>query len=415
MMNFQGYIYYSQKSLYYWIIFPIAQAKRGFKEIYNFLGHILWSELMEGKTVEGELANIVIFILFCLLSLLLYYAKDSGRILLVVSIILWYIDSSLAKQQYLQTQDKLPTSLSFISEDDLQWQITLPNREIIRSELNRFKIKNISITPRAVYGGAFQEKVGQVWQLEIYLYDRTNLVIHEEKTPLAAVQQGSILAKKLSVPVIFAGSEGIGDYAEVPLDLSSIKVEKVRDRAIKVQKKLGKWHIYTKWQLANSGRFLKKVIKESGFLLFLILMTKLMVEFGAILYYLLLAFMGNKPDTLYYSGIGNSLTLDFDVMDAIEIAIALIVMFVQGWRISREKHLYINSQTFTFLINNQKQGQLFTQNIEAALFLPIPEPEILILARDRALTLADWQQEDELKVMLQAISEGIQECQKTKD
>lgn len=72
-MSFRGEITYLQKGFYASLIWPLVQVKKAFQLIYDLILKIVWSELIEGKKIDNELASLAIFLIFCLFSLVAYY------------------------------------------------------------------------------------------------------------------------------------------------------------------------------------------------------------------------------------------------------------------------------------------------------------------------------------------------------
>ncbi len=63
---FQGTTTYLSEHWYAKIISPLVQVKKLLQAIYEFLLHLIWSELIFGKKLDNELDSLLAFIVFCL-------------------------------------------------------------------------------------------------------------------------------------------------------------------------------------------------------------------------------------------------------------------------------------------------------------------------------------------------------------
>ncbi len=81
---FQGTTSYLSEHWYAKIISPLIQVKKLLQSVYEFLLHIIWSELIYGKKLDNELDSLLAFIVFCLLSLLGYYLRDYIQLILII-------------------------------------------------------------------------------------------------------------------------------------------------------------------------------------------------------------------------------------------------------------------------------------------------------------------------------------------
>lgn len=400
-MEFQGHIHSQKQGTFAKLIFPLVQVKKLFEVIYSFLLQTIWSELFEGKKLNNDTANFIAFIAFCLLSLIVFYIQDYISIILMVSFVIWYIDVWFAKKYYLESPT-LTATLTSLDEDTLQWRMTLPTQKAIQSKFTRNQIKEIGIVSRQVYGGAFEESLGIVWQIEIHLYDGAILLIHEEKTALNALKTAKTLANAFQVALFFADTEGNGDYAEKAIAMDSLETQ-----GIIVQKTPSKWHIGSKWRLSHSWQLLKQILKKSGFFLFLVMMTGFMIKFGGYVNFILANYLNINIGNYSIPGLLAWLEPEFELIDIIELAIAILLIIYQGFRMSQEKHIYIDQFYLKYFINNRKIAQLNTSNIESVLLVKHPEISILVLGEGTEITITNLQQEKEYKAMLLQIADGI--------
>jgi hypothetical protein len=404
---FQGQVFYPKQNLYASLIFPIVQVKKFFQLLYDSLLKIIWEELIYGKKIGNELVDFVIFFVFAFLSLAFYYLVNYLPILLIVSVLIWWIDYGLAKQQYLKDSPQVSVTLTPENEDLIYWSISFPNNTPIQSEFTLNQIKEISLVNRPVYGGAFQELVAKIWQVQLLFYDGSDLLIDEQKEVIDALKTAKHLAVYFQVPITFTGSGGKGLYAAQLLNLDSLNPPtNSKQKSIKCHKNSQKWHIYSQWRLSNSWLLFKQIIQESGFLLFVIIMMRIMVLFGQLVYYLILLFTQDNSSRILLQLNAPSLAWQGKQMIAFFIAIALMIF--KGWQLSRRKHIYLDKYYLRFFVDNQKLGKIKTEEIEANLLLLNPQPEILIFSPNQAIRIKNFQQQEEAEALLLSLNEALQ-------
>jgi hypothetical protein len=403
IIAFQGTVNYLTNNRYAALIFPLVQLQKLFKKVYNFVLRLIWNELIYGKKVENELAAFLTFIAFCLLSWLVYIWRDYLSFILTSSLIIWCLDYWLAKHQYLKKKNNVSVILKQEAEDSVTWMMQFPDAKSLDSTFINGKIREISISNRPIYGGAFQEIMGRVWQIELILYDGSDLVIDEQQSVVEAVKKAKRIAKYFNVPIVFEASQGSGQYAADRLNKDLLDLG-----GIKCQKSQPKWHICSRWRWINSWFLLKQISQESGFLFFVLIMSGLMVRFGQLVQAAISLFLGNPVSVIDLSGIFLGFNSSFSWQQKVGLAIAIAMMVFKGWQLSREKHIYLDKYYLKFAIDNQKIDRLKTQEIETALLLYNPEPELLILAHDRAIVIPKFQREEDCKALLYQVEQGIQ-------
>jgi hypothetical protein len=82
-MNVRGSVYYPQHALFSRLVLPLKKKKKIFHQVYHFILQTVWQELISGKTIESELANLVLFAIFCVFSLLIFYFQVSHQIYVI--------------------------------------------------------------------------------------------------------------------------------------------------------------------------------------------------------------------------------------------------------------------------------------------------------------------------------------------
>jgi hypothetical protein len=398
---FQGKSIYPQKSVYAILIFPLVWLKKLFQSLYSFLLKVMWAELIEGKKKDNELAGLFLFVIFLMLSWLSYLSKAYFPIIFTLFFIIWCLDYNFAKSEYRKGKYTIPIKITDKGEERLLWSFALPHQKPLQSELNWGQIRALMIDHRSIYGGSFQEKIGNVWQISLQGFDGSEWVIDEEKTVTQAFNQVRIFTQWIDVPIIFRGSRGHNNYAEYPLDPDIIKFLDSTKPGIEVQTNQQKWHIYSVWRLRHSWALFKQIFQDSGFILFLLVMSKVMLICGQIIDGVIKGFQGN----VVILEVPNHL---FSQWTFFPFLIAIALMVYKGWQLSRVKHSYLDQNFFKVAIDNQVMGKLNTAEIKAVLFLANPDSEILILTAKEAIIIPKLQTEEDSQLYLHYLQQGIE-------
>ncbi|MBR8829010.1 MAG: hypothetical protein DSM107014_14110 [Gomphosphaeria aponina SAG 52.96 = DSM 107014] len=312
---------------------------------------------------------------------------------------LWLIDYHLAKKQYLYGK-QITVTMELGEADSVLWQMLPPEGRIL--EFLPTQIRQISLVHQQILGGAFQEVMGTVWQVEINLEDGNNLLIDQEKKAFIAVKKAKIIASYFNVPIIFISSEGKGKYAAEEIAFEAVAA---LPQTIKLQQKNGKFHIYSQWQLNNSWLLLKQIFQKSGFLLFLLVMNGFMLGFGALVNAIVLSNLGINVGVVYLPGIFHWFKPELGW--TFWLTIAILVMIFKGANLSHAKHIYLDKEELKIYRDNQKIGQIKTKNIETTLLIKEPFSVILILGENQELIIQDLQQEAEFRAFILKLEEGL--------
>jgi len=399
---FRGKIIYQPLGFYGSLISPLAIVKKTFKFIYDLLLQLIWSELIQGKKFANEIASLLAFLVFSLLSWLFYYLQAYNQIIIILFATIWFVDYQIAKNQFMKNKH-LSVTLDFTTENTVIRQIQNPDGNSFKSEFLASQVRQIYISHQQISGGAFQEVVGTVWQIEINLEDGNNLLIDQQKKAFLAVKKAKLLTTYLDVPIIFIFSEGNGKYAA-----ENINLEKLDSlpQTIKLHKKNDRLHLYSQWQITNSWLLLKQIFEKSGFFLFLLIINAFMLRFGALVNGIVSPFFGVKGGVIYFPSIFEWFKPELGLIQLLGLIFAIAVMIVKGANLSRAKHIYLDKHELKFFRDNQKLAQIKTENIETVLLIQEPFPLILILGDNQELIIQDLQQEAEFKAFMLKLEQG---------
>lgn len=407
---FQGKIIYPEKSIYAILIFPFAQLKKLFQSLYYLLLKVMWTELIQGKKTKNDLAGIVFFLILLVLSWLTYLGKAYFPLIFIGFFIIWYLDYSLAKSDYQKGKYSVPIKLMEKEGDRFLWKLALPNQKLLQSELNWGQIRRLVIDERSISAGAFQENIGKVWQISLQGFDDSEWIIDEEKTVTKAFNQARLFTQWIKVPIIFQGSQGQNEYAEYLLNSEELEKSNPPKPAVKIQQNQQKWHLTSVWRLRHSWALFKQIVQESGFVLFVLLMSKIMLIMGAIIEQMVQAFKDN-PIPIEVSNRA-FIQFEFSHWTFLPVPIAIAVMVYKGWQLSRVKHSYLDQNFLKVAIDNQPIGKLNMSEIKAVLLLKNPDAEILVLTHKEAIIIPKLQELEDSQIYLYFLQQGIEFFQK---
>ena len=400
-MNFRGHIFYPQHNLFYQLVFPFAQVNKRFQTVYNFILKIIWNELISGKKIESEAVSLVFFVIFCVLSFIVFYLQDYRQIIILFFLILWYIDGAIAHRYYRQFKNKFPISL----ESDRKQLIIKNNfaaNQVIESQVDIDAVRSVSIRPKFLYSKGFKQNIGTVWQVILNINNGRELLVDEQfKSDRAvnrAFQQAKLITSQLEIPMIFNYSEGNCTDASQPLTFDdNFYVDRLQ-----INRKPNRVHIYLKWKLTDTWQFLGEVIAQAGFLLFVIISTGFMVKFGSFLQEIY-QFYWQKD---FNFDLKNLLIFQQQA-DYFIILFAITIILIEGIRKSQTQHIYIEKNILRYKINRSEKARLNLTQLEAILFLPVPTPMVLVLTENEAMTINHLPSLDTYREMVEKIEAAI--------
>lgn len=401
---YQGQGRYLPPNPYTLLIFPWVQLKNLLQVIYNWLARMIWAELWRGETPNSEWVNLVAFIAFCALAWGVYWVQNYASIIFILSFLIWSLDWGLAIASYSQPQNRIALKLVQTDEQALRWQNQSPHFPLNQVKINLNKLKNLSLERISILGGAFEHSLSQPWQLSLALKDGSSYFLDQRLDLSILLPKAQHLAAQLQIPLIFADSYGNGNYAAYPLEQFAIAPSPA-SKSVLLQKSQQKWQVKTQWGWRNSWWLLRQILRESGFLLFLIFLANYMVKFGE---FIQVAIAMVQGQTQVISGdILASLKPSFDFGDSIEVGLVIGIILYNGWRLSQIKRVTVDRICVNYFINQTLIYPLPTAQINALLLLHAQDPELIAIASDKAISLGQFQQPSVGLDFLQALTEAI--------
>lgn len=398
-MDFRGYIYYPPARVWRQLLFPLAQVKKLFVKIYHFILNSIWSELMSGEKIDNEIINLLLFFVFCGLSWLFFKGQSYREIILIFFFILWVIDQQISQFDYKQIRNWLPVAIN-LDDKNLIIKSMRFGSEVVCLEYSKEEITSSAIAPRLILSHGFQSEIAVSWQTILRLSNGAEIMINETKKPETALGKLKPLASQLELPIQYVDSEGYHPYAMS--DLNWDKNNKVS--AIKAEeKKNNTWHIYSQWRWQDSWQLLKQILQRSGFFIFVLIMSRFMVNFGGFINDLITSLFERQTLFFDFSYFWQGLIPKFGTYIYLELFITIGIIIFEGVIISQSKHIYLNQSSLKYVISHKKKAQLSKEAIEAVLFLSQPTPRVLILGDQQAITIKNLQNSDAYRSFVEAI------------
>ncbi len=421
-MHFQGSAYFAQPPAYAPLLKPIVLIKKGFSALYQLLLQVIWAELVKGKQTDS-LLSALLFLLLCVCSLVVYRFGALQQPITIAFLLIWTIDRQIALYEF-RYRFRSAGSRSIIhlhgSEHWLVWDQQLPDGQHNHLKLRQTEIEQITIHRSELYGGVFDDRLGVVWQINLRLCDASELLVDEQRQVSRALDIARSLAGQLHVPIAFKQSEGQGKLAWEPIDEGMmrsrpadglIEFSETFPKTIQVQRTAQQWQISSRWRWISGWLLIQQIGQRTGFLLFVLWMSNFMVYWGAFLHFLLIA---PGESSSLFDLIGDLIGLlipPWKWTIALELGFTLLVLLIQGARLSFEEHLLLNRNRLTFYRNTKPLAQISLDAIEATLWVKQPDPVLLIVMSDsvegdRVIEIDGLQREIEFRAMLIALDQG---------
>lgn len=405
-----GTILYPQPSPYASAIFPLVQLKKIFQSLYVSLLKMMWQELVASQVQPNEAANLVFFILFLLLCWLTFTFRTASQWLFIIFFIFWFVDNAISHHNFQQGNYIRRVYLEKNAAGDLSWQLQLPQKKALMMEFKPGQVRSIWVQKREIRGGAFQDRLATVWQGQLLLYDGSDWIFEEDTNVDRVLEAIAILQEILGepVPVQFRDSYGRGNYAVTMLSAEEEESWLRQRRGIGFKREGRKSHIFSRWQWGHGWLLGKQIVRESGFLLFVMVMMGFMVQFGRIIDGFRRGFAG---ETVYLE-IPASFGLVLPWQDwrmGVPLALAIAIMIYQGWHLSRVKHCSVDQYYVRANLDNQALGKLVTDEVLAVLTIDQEKPEVLVITKAQSLTIPYFQKLEEALIYNCVLTRAIEE------
>jgi hypothetical protein len=409
LATFRGEYPHIPSSMYGRLILPLVLMKRGMTQVYNLLLHMLWLSFTH-KQSYNVMTIFFGVIAFVMLSLLSYWGRSYDGLLLAGFLSIWVLDYVFAQSEYFHGNQRVLNILTCQSTKVI-WEQRSPTQKNKWAQFQKETVSHIETIQVPIIGGEFKSVITHAWQVQVILTNGTSkFPIYQEDNAAVAYCKGETLANYFGVPFKFAYSQGQSSCATQPLDLHRLRSLETFPKTIQIRSSSQRWRIDSQWHFSSSGLLLWQVLEESGFLLFVVIVINLMICVGKVINYLYLAKIGSAslnllidPNFSWLSWILD----DFDWLTLGEFGFTIALMVMKGAELSREEHLSLTRETLQFSLGTQLIATMPISSIIATLFVEHPQPLILILNREQAITIPGLQRPIEFRALLFKLDEAI--------
>ncbi len=368
------------------LLWPLLQIKRIFDALYQTFLSLVWSELTGRQNQVGFMQLGALFLLFCGLSLVIFYLRAYEAVIFLGLVGIWGCDYQWARWQYLSRRQRTQVSLSIAPEGCL-YRLSTPGQTITHRQFSSDRILQVLIRRTAILGGAFQSAVAERWQVTLYLQDRTQLRMYEEVNPRVALRHAQTIAAALpGTPVKFVESTGNNPYA---MGLPQFQLaERYHHRAVpalKAQRTAQGWQLRTQWSHASFKLVMQRLFESVGFLLFVLLMTEMMENFGALLHGSTFVYSDPEATRLMLIEAVKQLDLTPDWPDLAEAAIALGVVLQQLVQLFRDQRLVITPDRVTYRRRQGTPIRIPLSTVQPPLMIGGSRPMVLLLGETNGI------------------------------
>ncbi|MGD1907124.1 MAG: hypothetical protein ACFB0C_14160 [Leptolyngbyaceae cyanobacterium] len=369
------------------LLWPLLQVKRIFDALYQTFLALIWSELTGRSQRAGPMQLGALFLLFCGLSLVIFYLRTYEAIIFLVLIGIWGGDYQWARWQYHRQRTQVALT---IQPDHCLYRLSTPDQTDHNRQFHPDQLLQVWIARTGIRGGAFQSVVDERWQVTLYLRDRTQLRMYEEANPRVALRRAQTIAAALpGTPVKFVGSIGSGPYAMLlPQFQLAERYHRRAVSTIKAQPTAQGWQLRTQWSHASFKLVLRRLLGSVGFLIFVLLMTEFMENFGALLHGSVQVYADHEATRLMLVGAIQQLDLTPDWPDLAEAAIALGVVLMQLARLFQNQRLMVTDEQVIYHQGTGQATRLSRSPLAPPLMIPGPFPMLLLLDETQGIAFS---------------------------
>jgi hypothetical protein len=401
---------------------PLAKVKNYIQLIYDQILSLMWDELMKGENRLDQTANLIVFLIFCVFSFFIYHLGDFNDLVIFALVFIWFLDYLLARYNYAHHKQYDRILLHRTGKENFKWrQKSRDNRRDFDADFEASEIRHISIVQHQHFGGVFQEPVGFVWRISMELQSGLTMLLFEEKEIVQAVKKAKKVAKYFKVRLEFPESE-ISPYYRSGgsvYDSASLYQEIQSQDVLDVEEKENMYNISSNWSLASIWYYFLTVLKKSGFLLFILIVTAVMYRFGMLINHYIGPKLGLQVPPLHihlsFKGVLSIFVPDCEWIDGIEFALAIAIMIYSGLKLMQHRSFNIDRDKIQVQQGRTKAINLDVSNVEPPRYFEAPRPMILLMDHDTAIEIVDLKNEYEYRALWAYLDEGINKFRTEKD
>ena len=371
--------------------------------MYDRILDLMWDELIKGENDLGSVNNALVLMVFSLFSIVLYYLRDYDDLILFIVALIWLLDAALARYTYRYGAKYERIALKSNGNRHFTWERTNPQGETdFDVDFSASEVKRVMVSRFNRTGGVFQRVMGASWRTQLVLNDDFELLISEENEAGNALRKGEKIAAFYRVPFEISGSE----------DPDSIVVRRQSDldNCLNIDQYADRIKISSRRDLIKVWHHLLKILKESGFLLFVIAMEGVMIRWGMLINHYIGPYLGKGPSTKIQPSLSALVAVfkpKLDWPDIMEYSVALGVVLYTGIKMFKQTSLVIDRERMSYSSHDRELSTLNTQKLRKPVYLKHPDPMILLTDMHRSIEIVDFGSEKEYKALWIKIREAI--------
>lgn len=373
------------------ILWPLVALKQGFDALYQLLLSLIWSKLTGTTKMQISLQAGKFSLFFIAFSLAIFYLHAYEGGIFIAFVLIWWLDRLQAHWQYFKSPDRDRISLSITPEQGVYRLEPVRKTRSHPAIARRFslrQIRQVLIRHHIVRGGAFQSVLGEVWSVGVQLRDGGLLRVYESANPAIALRQARDLASKLlpDTAVKFDHSVGDSPYAmRAPHPQLVGRYTHRKIPAFKTQLTPRGWQFWMRWSHLSMGTMLGQMMERAGFIIFVLLMTEVMENLGALLHGSALVYQDSEASRMLLVGAIQDWALSPDWPDLAEGAIALGLVIAQGIAVTKPRSLLLTRRFVDYYRRHRRVARVPTSTLLPPLMIEGDMPMLLILGETTAI------------------------------
>lgn len=409
---------YKKVSFFTYLILPFAFIKDFVEDIYDWILEMIWSELFHGEEEPNNLKEAFALIIVISFSLAIYHLQNYKDAVILFFIVLWWIDYLLAFYRRYRPKSFVTVSLEKDHNENMFWKKTEPGKTMLTVSFKKQDVEHVFVWRYKNLSGGFHTPIGTVWTIFLVLKNGKELLIFEDSNIYDAMAKVKELSAYFNVSQEYVSGKNRKEYymARPSSHIESKNTVLAKAVNVRTQKNQFNTDIYTLMNFHTYTNIIKTAIKESGFLLFVLIMSEVLTNFGMFINtfigpMLKLPVPENTETELSLSTFINIFKPNLDIKDYFEIAFAVAIICYRVWKLRKKKVISIDKNNIRFFENGKLISQVKTKETNEPLIVEHPYPSVLITDKNKAIEIKDLYDIDEFGAMAIRIADVIKDFQ----
>jgi hypothetical protein len=396
---------------------PIVQLKQAFETVYQALMHTCWARVT-GQPAPQPIHGVWLLLGFCLLSVVVFWLDDYEERLFIGIVVIWGLETSVSRWRYFRDRGDATVYLSAITTGKaalpplrLRYRRTHCDGRVIQQDFRPDQVMALAITHGEIRGGPFEAHLGWVWRLSLTLQDQSDCLLYEHRHLDSVLKQVRPLQSWCpQAPVQVVGSLGSGPYASArPLHQLVERYRQSHRSTVSRQRQrsgMG-YRLHLRWHWQAVGQLCQTLVKQSGFLLFVVVATQVMEWFGGLMYHAARVYGDAEAVGAVWVGAFSSLTLAPRWTDWAEGAIALGAVVINGWPLLQSQQIAVTRDRLCLFRRRRPVAAIATPDITGILMVTYPRRLVVVVGPAASVVIPGLQTEAEQYCLWLALQETV--------